>query len=450
MIARGAIWCRTALGHLAVVALAFASHDLAADESPRVLGGLGAVYQLHEGAYGDLFPEDGGANPGNPVLALDVTNPDGVTERWLVPSTESADPDGSSTLVYEQNVGVYILWESWFNDLHPLLKLISFDGAEWSEAIEITNGPFAIKGSPELVITREKGLTADSVDLTTLHITWWEESGGASLKHYAPVFIHGGTYSGWSPVIDLSSYLPEGDPSVALPEVPGLENAVCLSPGKDERTVVAGFLNPRTNRLSTLEIEGIPQALRSIADKARAFIIINGVTASTSTELAEAMAEEMIAFGSQFHEATLAYMAGAVSEIIASADDLSQETIISVADKARAFIVIVGAEFGPDGLANPDESQILEVGQSADGDGPYQYLKVTVASDRVAPEVDGTAELILSKSGRGVIVKWETETHVYYRQSLDEGWTEVRTIELTESLDRDQVHRLLEDFVRSE
>ena len=263
-------------------------------------------------------------------------------------------------------------------------------------------------------------------------------------------FIRGGSYGGWSPVVDLSSFLPEvEDPE--LPEVPGLENAVCLGPGRNERTVVAGFLDPLTHHLSTLEIEVLPQVLGNMADEARAYLIVSGITAPTLADLAQATVDNMIEHGGEFHEVALAYMAEEVRKVIESSEDeLTDDTIASMADEVRAIIIVSGSRFGADGLANTSDSQILEVSLTADGEGPTQYVKVSAVSDRVAPEVNGIAELILSESGRGVIVKWETETHVYYRQSEDDGWTEVRAIELTESLDRDQVHRMLEDFVRAE
>lgn len=415
-----------------------------------VLGLEGTVFQLHEGTYGELFPEGFETAAENPVLALDVVRADGATERWLVPGTESSDSDGSASIVFEKSTGVYIVWETWFNGLHPILNLTSFDGSAWNEVIEIVSGPFALKGSPKLVVTREKGRGVEAGDLTTLHLIWWQEASGISLKRYAPVFIQGGEYKGWSPVIDLSTFMPtEDDPE--LLDVPGLENALCISPGKDDRTVVVGFLNPQTHRLSTVELEVLPLVLGNLADEARAHIVIFGTYVSTHAELAQTAADRMLELGSPFHEATLGYMTDQVRHAIeSSAEDLTADGIASIADKARAHIVIFGAQFGPDGLANGGESQILEVGQSASGGAPYQYIKVTPISDRVAPEVGGPAELILSESGESVIVAWEADGLVHYRESQGEGWSEISVIELTENLDRESVRRMLGDYVRAE
>ena len=415
-----------------------------------VLGSDGTVFRLHEGTYGELFPEGAEADAEAPVLALDVLRAEGPAERWLVPGTESPDPDSSSSVVFEDNLGVYVLWETLFNGLHPQLKLTSFDGFEWSEVIEIANGPFSFKGSPELLITRERSRNPEVEDRTTLHLTWWEESAGAVLKRYAPVFIQGGSYIGWSPVFELSDFLAAAEDE-ALPEVPGLERALSLRAGKNDRTVVAGFLNPRTHRLSAVEMEVLPSALGNMADKARAHIVILGSSAKSLGELARGVGEKMVELGGDFHEATLDYMTARVMAAVESApDELTPAGIESIADKARAHIVILGSQFGPDGLVNLGEPQILAIGQAASGGEPYQYVRVSVVSDREAPQVGGPAELFLSESGQNMIVSWEDEGRIYYVESAEEGWSEPSAIDLTEDLDRETAYRMLSERIHAD
>ncbi len=433
------------------LALWLSSPCLAADDRQLVLGPDGTVFRLYEGTYGELFPEGMEASASHPVLALDILYAEGAQERHLVPGTESADVDRSSSIVFEKNTGVYVLWESLFNDLHPLLNLTSFDGVEWSDVIEIANGPFAIKGSPELVVTREQSRGFESQQhRTTLHVTWWQEAGGSVHKRYAPIFILDGRYSGWSPVVDLAAYVvSEGDPFLA--PVPGLEYALSLRPGRDDRTVVAGFLNPQTHRLNTLQIEVLPQVLGNMADDARAQIIILGSRATTLQDLGHAVESRMLDFGSEFHHATLAYMAAQVrAGIESSLEELTDGGISSIADEARAQIIILGSQFGPDGLADRGDPQILEIGQSASGGEPYQYLKVSMISDRAAPEVAGPAKLVLSESGLNLVVTWEDGRRIYYRESVAGDWSEPSFIELTDDLDRETAYRMLEERVSTD
>ncbi len=434
-----------------LIAACFWSPGLAAQDTELVLGSDGTVFRLHEGTYGKLFPEGTAAEADNPVLALDILRADGVVERRLVPGTASADPDSSSSVVFERNLGVYVLWETLFNGLHPQLHLTSFDGAEWSEVIEIANGPFSHKGSPQLVVTRERSRYLDiAAHRTVLHVTWWEETADAVLKRYAPIFIEGGSYIGWSPVIDLAGFVAENGEEL-LPDVAGLESALSLQPGKNDRTVVVGFLNPRTHSLSTVEIEVLPAALGRIADGARAHIVILGNAVRSHGELAQGVGEKMIELGGDFHQATLSYMVNEVVSAVAVApEELTSGGIESIADKARAHIVILGSQFGPDGLVNLGQPQILEIGQAPGGGGPYHYIKVSVVSDRLAPEVGGPAELFLSESGQSLIVSWEDEGRIHYLESTEEGWSELSMIDLTEDLDRETAYRMLAERVRAD
>lgn len=445
-----ALWVCLWVGVLSLGGPALGAPALAAQPQQLVLGSDGTVYRLLEGAYGDLFPEGGETHADHPVLALDVQRAEGVTERWLVPGTESVDPEGSSSVVLERNLGVYVLWETLFNGLHPQLHLTSFDGVEWSEVIEISNGPFSYKGSPQLEVTREHGRNADEPDRTVLHVTWWEESGGAVLKRYAPIIIQDGSYIGWSPVIGLGGLLA-ADPEAELYDVPGLEHVLTLRSGKNERTVMVGFLNPSTHRLSAVEIEVLPGALGSLADGARAHIVILGSSVKTHGELAQGVKEKLLELGHDFHQATLSYIAGEVAARVAeSPDELTLQGIESIADQARAHIVILGSQFGPDGLVNAGEPQILEIGQSSAGGGPFHYVKVSVVADLEAPEVGGPAELILSESGQSMILSWEEEGAIHYLENIEEGWSEPSVIELSEELDRETAYRMLGERVHAD
>ncbi|MCP3959812.1 MAG: hypothetical protein GY719_18340 [bacterium] len=434
------------LGILALACLVASA--AAAQGRDLVLGSDGTVFRLQAGSYGELFPEGRETYPDYPVLALDVTSSDGVSERLLVPGTETWDPESSPSLVYEKSIGVlYLLWQTDFNGIHPLFELTSFDGAEWSDVIEISHGPFTRKGSPRLAITREA--SEGGSERIVLHLVWREEAAGVSLKRYAPIIIDGGSYLGWSPVIDLASFQPSDDG--ALSDVRGLENALAVRPGQNPHSIVIGFLNPETHRLSTLEVELVPQAVASLADGVRGHIVIIGVNAASHDELAEAAREKVLEDGGAFHESARRYIADEVGETVRqSREALTPEGIVSIADGVRGHIVIIGAHIGSGGLGDSGESQILEIGQAAAGGAPYHYLEVSVVSDRKVPEIDGVGELILSESGRNVIIAWEQDGAVFYRESIEESWSEPVMIELSESLDRETVFQMLEERVRTD
>ncbi len=440
-----AVWC---------VALCLLAPLAYAQDVPTVLGQDGTVFRLHQGLAGDLLGEGAGVDPDSPVLALDVRRGDGSSERLLVPGTESSDLESSASMVFEDRTGiVYLAWETLFNGQHPLLQLTSFDGALWSELIEITGNIFANKGTPQLVAQRETARIVDSTEnqhRTTLHLSWWEESVDVSRKLHAMIILDEGRYLGWAPVIELGNYMLDVDAS-APPPVPGLEHALILQAGRNLRTVVSAFINPHTHRLITLEIEALSQVISSIADGIRAQIIVIGLNAGSRFELAEMARAEVLAQGTAFHEAALQYLADQVAATVEQSEvDFSPAGITSISDLIRAQIIVIGSRIGPGGLANPRESEIIAVGETATGGDPQHYYQITVVSDREAPEVGGPAELMLSESGEKVIVIWEVEGYVFYSESLSDGWSETSSIELTDDLDRETVYEMLAVRVRAD
>ncbi len=441
---------------LAAVAACLLAPLAAAQQVPTVLGYDGTVFRLYQGLYGDLFGEGAGADADSPVLALDVRRSDGSSERMLVPGTETSDLESSASMVFEDKTGVvYLAWETLFNGQHSLLQLTSFNGAEWSELIEITSNIFANKSAPQLVVQREADqITEDGTETrrsrTTLHLTWWEESVDVSRKLHALIILEEGQYLGWAPILDLGDYMLEGDAS-APPEVPGLENALRLQAGRNHRIVVSGFVHPLTHRLITLEIEALSQVIGDIAEKIRAQIVVIGVNAESHAELAQMARAEVLDQGTAFHEAARNYLADEVAANVEQAEeDLSLSGVQLIGEKIRAQIVVIGLKIGPGGLAKPGNSDIIAAAHPTDDSEPQHYYQVTVVSDREAPDVGGPAELMLSNSGQNVIVTWEEEGQIVYRETLIDGWSEPIAIELTGELDRETVYRMLSERVRAD
>ncbi len=421
-----------------------------------MLGRDGTVFRLHQGLYAELFSDGTGADPDSPVLALDVRRSDGSSERLLVPGTETGDQESSASMVFEDKTGVvYMVWETLFNGLHPLLQLTGFDGVEWSELIEITSNVFANKGSPRLVVQREADRILEdglekSHNRTTLHLNWWEEAADVSRKRHALIILDQGLYLGWAPILELGNYVLDADIS-APPAVPGLENALTLRAGRNRRMVVTGLVNPETHRLITLEIEALSQVISSIADGLRAQVIVIGLTAGSHAELAELARAEVLAQSAAFHEAARRYLADQVALTVEQAtEELTPAGLATIGEKLRAQVIVIGSRIGSGGLANPRESEIIAVAETATGGEPRHFYQITVVSDREAPEVGGPAELLLSESGENVIVAWEAEGHILYRESLSEGWSEASSIELNDDLDRETVYRMLSERVRAD
>jgi hypothetical protein len=422
-----------------------------------VLGSDNTIFQLLRGTYGELFPDGRDAAADSAVLALDVLREDGSRERWLVPATESGDAEDSEILVYQRESNrVYLFWETLVSGIHPTLYLTSFDGTQWGELIQFVGSPFARKQGLQLVVSRASGIPPANGEqarvLTVLHVFWSEERPRTSLKRYAPIAFIDGEYAGSTRVYDLDALITDTLGSPYTPISTGIAEAVAAQRGKNSRSCVVGFLDPSTHRLQTLEIEVLSPVLVDFADKVRAELIGIGQRTDSLDHLAVLSVAMIQELGSGFHDSVLTFMSDRAAMLIKQpGNELNEEGLNDLADKVRAELIGIGSRIGPNGVVNLGDVQFLEISPADVGEEIGHLLKVTPVSSRVAPEVDGEATLWLSENGRHVLVTWEDERGIYYRESLDDedGWSDVGTLEPGNGLDRDEIYRTLAERVRS-
>lgn len=425
-----------------------------AQQSPIVVGPDGAVMQLRNGSYGELFPEGNAIDPASMVLALDVLRSES-SERLLVPGTESFTAESSATLLYEKRADVvYLLWEGLYNTIHPFLYLTSFNGEQWAEVIEIAGGVFSSKGHPQLVVSRD-GLPTKAeegsgtfTDRAIMHVVWWEQGAVGSFKRFAPLVFQDGIFLGWNPLRNLGGFLLKSGDGVAVD--PNIENALCIQIGSKSAAVVIGFLNHETGRLVTLEVETLSRELSQLAEQISDLILAIGPESETPEELGARIRSAVLEMGDDFHPVSLTYIANQAQVMIAQEEgDLTAARILDISEKMGAYIIHLGVRFKNNGLDSSEPAEIIEIGQTSSGGGPYHHLKVSILSDREPPEVGGEATLYLSRTGRDVLVAWDDDDSVCYRESEGGGWGEVRSIELRDGLDRDTVHRILAERILS-
>lgn len=453
------MWSRRAsIVGLAIAMLLATAVGAQAQPPKAVIGSDGTIYRLLRGAYGGLFPEGTEAVAGDIVLALDVVSPL-RTDRLLVPGTDRTVPEGETTLVYEDSTdSVFLLWEGLFNGIHPLVYLASYDGSNWSPVVELASSPFSQKGDLQMVVTRDTApaLKADSSDtapeLTVVHAVWWEETpSGVSRKRYAPVFIENGTYLGWTPVMELADLAPDVAKSASNVLTPGASNLLRVQRGLSNRAIVIGFLNSATEHVSTVGVEVLPRELSELMQKMRAAAIGIGMRMKSRPEFAAEASGAAYDLASAFHSAARRYFASRTYEVIAgSTCELDPAGVESLADELVDEFLRAGARIADGGLESSGDPRLLQIGQSAEESlPPYHHLKVTVLSDREAPEVGDSAQIFLSESGRDVLIAWPDEDGVSYVESDGEGWSAPAYVGLDgDSLDRDNVLQMLAARVR--
>ena len=447
----------------AVPAAAATSGDTA------VLGSQGEIYLAKTGPYGELFP--GGTavkDPTAPVLALDVVQPDGTTQRTLVPDTGGSEVERSASLLYEEDSQtVFVVWESLAN-IHPLIRLASFNGRAWSPSVRVTGNPVAPKTSPQLAITRDsypEVVNGEPVTRhrTILHLLWGEESNsGAYDTYYSPVILEDGVFIGWNPIYRLNDLVTTAGPLTSFETSSVLVQAPAIQKGSDGRTVVVAFASAATRGLATLEIDVLPRELVRLADQTRSTIIDVGFKANTPPavrNLAERARATILESGASFfHQEVLNALANQVqTDILAS----NGQGITSIAEGTRSTIIDVGAKFSRRGLrgarptaltATAQDSILEEISNEGPNSttGESHILHFQVATVRPAPRVGTTAvAMFLSETGENVLVAWQENGKIVYKDSQENAWADPREIRLTPAMTAERAYEMLQQRVRN-
>lgn len=443
---------------LLLAILALASSPLwAAPQQNAVLGANGEVYIAKAGTYGELFPDGKAVASSTPVLALEVTNPDGSQERLLVEGTDTPDQERLPFLLYEESSRtVFLLWEAQRNSIHPILILSGYNGS-WIDPVEIIGNPFAPKASPQFAITHDT-LEVTGSDgspatrhQTLLHIVWGEELADESIEaFYAPVIFEDGVRVEQNKVFKLSDF---DTGAAAAPDFsPGIRQALAISHGRDERTVVVAFPSQRTHRLVTLEIDVLPAQLGRLADEARMHIVDLGAKHSYPAgykKVADFARMHIVDLGAKrFQAEVVQAMAQQVADLILK--NQGADKIDVIADRARMHIVDLGAKLSDRGLRTSASTvqiqEIPEQGSLKSKPTALQLLNFRVGTAWSAPAVDSTdARLFPARSGTALLVAWPENGKIQYLETQEDGWSRVKEIALTPALDLNRAYHILED-----
>jgi hypothetical protein len=119
------------------------------------LGNEGELYLVKTGTYGVLFPGGKDADESSSVLALEITRPGEPAARVLVPDTKDKDSESSPAVIFEaDSETVFLVWESRLSN-RSVFRLASFDGSHWTRSIEVNANSYSPKTSPQLATTRD-------------------------------------------------------------------------------------------------------------------------------------------------------------------------------------------------------------------------------------------------------------------------------------------------------
>ncbi len=423
------------------------------------IAGEGELYQVQEGAYGDLFPQQGLGDAASSALALDVTYPDQSKERLLVPGTESTDVDSNPSILFEsQSRTLYVLWKSQHNYIHSLLNVIGYHDGEWTDPVEISGSPFGWKSDPEFAVTRDTFQAEEddgslrSWTRTVIHLLWWEEgANGEAVPYYSPVTLIDGKYVGWNSVYRLDDLLASALGSAApAPLNPAVARAQRIEAGSNAQSATLGFVSPSTGELVSVTLGLLPGEVTSISDKIRAQIDVLGRMSTSRPVIADKVRAQIDVLGSKLglHPGLTDYLAEKIHEEILAASPT--EPGAHLADRVRAQIDVLGARMTGGHLIerSSGDPALLVVDLPADEAGvsaPPSQVGVLVTAVRPAPATGSDdVSLHLSRNGREALVSWLNDGVVYYRESQGAGWSAPHPLRLGPNLDLARAQQILD------
>jgi hypothetical protein len=440
-----------------LAALALAGVPAAAAGGDLVLGADGALYSASVGRYADLFPGGGAAAADNTVLALDVKRPGAPSQRLLVRGSEGHEIENTPSLVYDQGTGsLYLVWISRESFVFPVLRLTSYDGSEWSEPVTVQGNVFAAKTAPQTLVTsdtfqRRVAGAATEVRRIIIHLLWAEESAtGGFDTFYAPVLLQENSYPEPAEVFNLTDLAG----SCAGPATESLEMSPALVRGGGTHSVVAVFASRRTGCLTAVDIHALPEDLRGLADDARATIIHIGARAQQGTPdtIAAEIRKAILEAGEGMAPELVMAIGRAIEEKLGARGTFPKDpdSVLGIADDARATIIHIGARLSRPGLRAPaGASSVVRVTAAAPLQSLAQLVEFRTAFEATPPSVgNGSVRLFASEDGDALLVSWVRNQRVIYRVSQGDGWSEPLELVLGENLDLPSAYKVLDERVR--
>lgn len=451
--------------HAILFSAALLTSALAVSAETRdvALGQDGEVYLAHVDSCAALFSGCPASIASHPAVAVDVMVPGAPIQRLLLPDSEGVEAEGLPTMVFENATSsLFVVWESRRLDGHSRVNLVWLRAGGWSPVVEISGDVAPLKGSPQLIVTRDqyeaRSLAGSLVSQTrtTLHIAWWEQGSLVDEVYYTPIFIENGGFIGSNRVYNLTSMDPSPAPTSPLNLPDELLRSPRLENGRDGRSVVIGFVNARTQRFLSFESRVVPGSVTSMAQDLSAFISSEAIgnPSLTDLELAERIRAEVIELGYHFHPALTGYLAQAAGAQALTDPVGASGNAISLAERIRAEVIELGArgleeQYASDGTS-ASLSTILETPAVEESRLAAHAIRLELVHAAPAPAVGehGPYWFVLSPDGKRAVVSWPVPGSLHYRELSEGAWSAERSISLDGPVDSARAEQILRQRVR--
>jgi hypothetical protein len=444
---------------LCACALLLAGGVASAGAEQATLGADGVLYTARVGTYSSLFP-NGKAQPANAnVLALEIQEPGGKHTRLLAPGGELVAPDAIPFVLWEDaSRRLFLVWEG-LSHIHSAVRMVSYDGVDWSQPLQISGNPFTKKSSPRLAITRETYLRDDGGEAvrgerTVLHVVWYEDDYGDVHVLYAPVALdNGATPQLLPPIFDLGLFVPEAAGSGAAPSAALLRSPRVVA-AADQKSVLVALLDDATDQLATLRIDVLPVELSIVADELERFFAVeeNDPCGGDVGALAERARAHLVVIGTRFSAYARSFMADAVREWLLARrnGECSTGGRAALAERARAHLVVIGRRALHEVIVAAEEESSYLLTFDGSEAGLHNDLSLSVQRAVTSPPAlaAGPARIHIAGSGRQSLVSWKSNGALFYQEHNGASWQPRQSLALSESFTLEQAYSLLDGKAR--
>lgn len=448
-------------------ALVLAAAPAAAEWNAReVLGDEGERYTVRSAPLKSTDSTAGGS-----LLELEIERSGEETVRRVVPGTEGKDPDLNPHLIFDDaSSTLFILWETKVSGIFSQIRLIWIQDGAWSEPVHVQSNPYAVRKAAHLAVTRDRfheEVRGEVVERqrTLIHIAWWEDSDGGQIV-YAPLALVNGVLTDESRSYSLQEIVmadlgSDAEPGACFGADAGVHEVLALQAvqkGAREAALVT-FTEQTSGCLHTVQIAPVPGDLVSLGDKLRAHIIEigNRFRPSDVDSLADKLRAHIIEVGNRLEPPVRNTLARAVHDRVVEVGPdhgLDPEGLDSLSDDLRAHIIEIGRQLESISAVRQKSTaraSTIEIGDVwSEGSGhPHQLIELRQLATRSVPEGMGEEpRFLLSPDARRAVIAWDAGESVRYRETVQDGWSQVRSLAYDDAEERDQVYELLSDRVQ--
>jgi len=440
---------RTAVGLIALLLLLVGGQLVPARAATResALGSVGEVYLPRVGYQSEFFPESQSSAGDDPlIVALQVLRP-GEQPQWLaVPESEVMRPDASCFVLYEDlSDTVFIVWEGRVGS-HPMIKLASYRQGEWSDVLQVSDSAWTWKGFPRLAITRDSfelagdGGAPRQIQRTLLHVVWWEDDTDGPRTLYRPLVLLDGVFQGLGPVYVLNDLVEASEDATAEIPATSLTHHPSLQVIGDGKNLIVTFADEARRKLFVLDIGLLPAGLGLLGEDAFHFVTDypQGPPQDSSLEsFAGAVRARILISGGKYklNPRSVQLLANDIqSQITGEIGQQSHQDLSSLAGLVRARILISGARLSSetiDRFTPLGSTSVLEVAPewavpSADPTlaGLPHVVRFSILRQLPTPATgEGNNYIFSSPDGQRLIVAWEEEEGLFYREAFQGQWS---------------------------